>query len=58
MSGKKRHLGRGLDALLGAAAQAQPAGAEPAPGTGPAHSDNLLKELAGRLRAADAQLRH
>ena len=46
MSGKKRHLGRGLDALLGAAAQAQPAGAEPAPGTGPAHSDNLLKELA------------
>ena len=44
MSGKKRHLGRGLDALLGAAAQAQPV--EPAGEARPADGDKLLKELA------------
>ena len=45
MSSKKRHLGRGLDALLGAAAAQQPA-ADPAEAEGPAtDSAHLLKEL-------------
>ena len=45
MSGKKRHLGRGLDALLGAAAAQQPA-ADTTEAEGSAtDSDQLLKEL-------------
>ena len=45
MSGKKRHLGRGLDALLGAAAAQQPA-ADTTEAQGSAtDSDQLLKEL-------------
>ncbi|AQA17362.1 chromosome partitioning protein ParB [Halioglobus japonicus] len=45
MSGKKRHLGRGLDALLGAAAQQQPAATgDASPGAGSV-ADKTLKEL-------------
>lgn len=40
MSAKKRHLGRGLDALLGAAAQ------QPAAGRPPVAADKTLRELA------------
>ena len=40
MSAKKRHLGRGLDALLGAAAQ------QPAAGGPPVAADKTLRELA------------
>jgi ParB family chromosome partitioning protein len=40
MSAKKRHLGRGLDALLGAAAQQSAAGAEPVA------DERILRELA------------
>ena len=46
MSGKKRHLGRGLDALLGAAAQAQPAAVSEVPEATAPDSDKTLKELA------------
>ena len=45
MSAKKRHLGRGLDALLGAAAQ-QPTSADAAGTEPPASSDRVLRELA------------
>ncbi len=44
MSSKKRHLGRGLDALLGAAATQQPAAS--AAGEEHVDSDKMLKELA------------
>ncbi len=46
MSAKKRHLGRGLDALLGAAAAQQPGGPDAAPAaTAAGGADSLLKEL-------------
>ncbi|QFU77676.1 ParB/RepB/Spo0J family partition protein [Halioglobus maricola] len=46
MSGKKRHLGRGLDALLGAAAQQQPAVQSGEAGVADAPTlDKTLKEL-------------
>ncbi len=46
MSAKKRHLGRGLDALLGAAAAQQPGGPEASPADAPpGDADSLLKEL-------------
>jgi ParB family transcriptional regulator, chromosome partitioning protein len=45
MSGKKRHLGRGLDALLGAAAAQQPAADTTEAQESATDSDQLLKEL-------------